>query len=106
MVPGFGAYGPSKAAVIAITKTAALENASGGIRINVICPGPTLGTDLMKNTMDTKPEEEEMLKSHIIPMARIGTTEEVSKAVLWLLSEDSSFTTGQTVSIDGGMAAM
>lgn len=106
MAPGFGAYGPSKAAVIALTKTAALENAAAGIRVNAVCPGPTLGTELMKNTMSNNPNEEKALTSGIIPMAKLGSTEEVAKAVLWLLSDDSSFTTGQSLSVDGGMAAM
>lgn len=106
MVPGFGAYGPSKAAVIAITRTAALENANVGIRVNVVCPGPTLGTELMKHSLATNPAEEEALKTHIIPMRRIGTTNEVARAVLWLFSDDASFTTGQVISVDGGMAAM
>jgi len=106
MAPEFGAYGPSKAAVIAITRTAALENAAAGIRVNVVCPGPTMGTELMKNSLATNPEEENTLKSCVIPMKRLGTTAEVAKAVLWLFSDDSSFTTGQVVSVDGGMAAM
>ncbi|MFC1862581.1 SDR family NAD(P)-dependent oxidoreductase [Thermodesulfobacteriota bacterium] len=106
MAPNFGAYGPSKAAVIAITRTAALENATAGIRVNVVCPGPTLGTELMKNSLATNPEEEQALKSGVIPMGRIGTTDEVANAVLWLFSDDSSFTTGQAITVDGGMAAM
>ena len=106
MAPGFGAYGPSKAAVIALTRLGALENAAFGIRVNVVCPGPTRGTELMKNSLATNPGEENALKSHIIPLGRLGTTDEVSRAVLWLFSDDSSFTTGQAVSIDGGMAAM
>lgn len=106
MVPGFGAYGPSKAAVVAITRTAALEHAAGWIRVNVVCPGPTLGTDLMKNTLSVKPEEEENLTSHLIPMARLGSTNDVAKAVLWLFSDDASYITGQAFSVDGGMSAM
>jgi len=106
MAPEFGAYGPSKAAVIAMTRTAALENAAIGIRVNVVCPGPTEGTELMKNSLASNPEEENTLKSGVIPMKRQGTTDEVAKAVLWLFSDDSSFTTGQVVSVDGGMAAM
>ena len=106
MAPNFGAYGPSKAAVIAITRTAALENAADGIRVNVVCPGPTTGTELMKNSLAANPGEEKALTSHIIPLKRLGTTDEVAKAVLWLLSSDSSFTTGQAIAVDGGMAAM
>jgi NAD(P)-dependent dehydrogenase (short-subunit alcohol dehydrogenase family) len=105
MAPGFGAYGPSKAAVIALTRTAALENAALGIRVNVVCPGPTTGTELIKNSLATNPEEEHALKTQIIPMGRLGTTEEVAKSVLWLFSDESSFTTGQAISVDGGMAA-
>jgi len=104
MAPNFGAYGPSKAAVIAMTRTAALENAAAGIRVNVVCPGPTTGTELMKNSSAANPGEEEALKSHIIPMGRLGTTDEVTKTVLWFFSDDSSFTTGQAISVDGGMA--
>jgi NAD(P)-dependent dehydrogenase (short-subunit alcohol dehydrogenase family) len=106
MAPGFGAYGPSKAAVVALTRAAALENAADGIRVNVICPGPTVGTDLMKNSLATNPEEENILKAHVIPMKRLGTTDDISEAVLWLLSDASSFTTGQILSVDGGMVAM
>ncbi len=106
MAPGFGAYGPSKAAVIAITRTAALENAASGIRVNVICPGPTIGTELFDNCLAAKPDEEEVLKSHVIPMKRLGTTDDISNAVLWLLSDASAFTTGQILSVDGGMVAM
>ncbi len=51
MAPMFGAYGPSKAGVIAITQTAAVENAKAGIRVNVICPGPTEGTNLMADSV-------------------------------------------------------
>lgn len=105
MAPKFGAYGPSKAAVIALTRLGALENAASGIRVNVVCPGPTKGTELMKNSLETNPGEEQALTSHIIPLGRLGTTDEVAKAVLWLFSEDSSFTTGQVISVDGGMAA-
>jgi NAD(P)-dependent dehydrogenase (short-subunit alcohol dehydrogenase family) len=106
MAPGFGAYGPSKAAVVAITRTAALENAASGIRVNVICPGPTTGTELLNNCLATNPDEEKILTSHVIPMKRLGTTNDIVQAVLWLLSEASSFTTGQILSVDGGMVAM
>jgi NAD(P)-dependent dehydrogenase (short-subunit alcohol dehydrogenase family) len=106
MAPGFGAYGPSKAAVVAITRTAALENAASGIRVNVICPGPTTGTELLNNCLATNPNEEEILTSHVIPMKRLGTTDDIVHAVLWLLSDASSFTTGQILSVDGGMVAM
>ena len=101
MAPGFAAYGPAKAAVIALTEMAALENAAFGIRVNAICPGPTMGTELTKNSLSTNPHEEAMLKEHVIPMK--ATTQEVVNAVLWLSSEEASHTTGQKIFIDGGM---
>ena len=86
MAPGFGAYGPSKAGVIAITQTAALENADKGIRVNVICPGPTEGTGLMQDSIDAGAQDAEFLKNHIIPMKKMGTTEDVANAVVFLCS--------------------
>ena len=91
MAPNFGAYGPSKAGVIALTKLAAIENAKAGIRVNVVCPGPTLGTDLMANTLSSDPGEEQALKEHVIPMGKLGTAQDVAQAAVWL--------------VDGGMHA-
>lgn len=105
MAPNFGAYGPSKAGVVALTKLAAMENAKAGVRVNVVCPGPTLGTDLMANTMSTNPQEEAILKEHVIPMGKLGQAEDVARAVVWLCSDLSGHTTGQTLSVDGGMHA-
>ncbi len=104
MAPGFGAYGPSKAGVIAVSRTAAVENAKSGIRVNIVCPGPTEGTDLMSNTLSTNPEEATMLKEHVIPMGKLGRVEDVVHAAVWLLSDMAAHTTGQTFSVDGGMA--
>ncbi len=103
MAPNFGAYGPSKSAVIAVTRTAAIENARTGIRVNVVCPGPTLGTNLMANTLSTNPEEENLLIEHVIPMGKLGTVSDVARAVVWLCSDYSGHITGQALSIDGGM---
>lgn len=105
MAPNFGAYGPSKAGMIALTKLAAVENAKAGIRVNVVCPGPTLGTDLMANTMSTNPQEETILKEHVIPMGKIGQADDVARAVIWLCSDLAGHTTGQALSVDGGMHA-
>ena len=103
MAPGFAVYGPAKAAVIALTEMAALENAAFGIRVNAICPGPTMGTELTKNSLSTNSHEEAMLKEHVIPMKKLATTQEIVNAVLWLSSEEASHTTGQKLFIDGGM---
>jgi NAD(P)-dependent dehydrogenase (short-subunit alcohol dehydrogenase family) len=103
MAPNFGAYGPSKSGVIAVTRTAAIENARAGIRVNVVCPGPTTGTNLMANTLSTNPEEETLLKEHVIPMGKLGTAQDVAHAVVWLCSDFSGHTTGLAFPVDGGM---
>lgn len=103
MAPGFGAYGPSKAGVIALTRVAAIENAKCGIRVNAVCPGPTAGTQLMDNTMAADPAEEANLKEHVIPMGKLGTAGDVAHAVVWLSSDFAKHTTGQAFSVDGGM---
>ena len=105
MAPGFGAYGPSKAAVVAVTRTAAVEFARQGIRANVVCPGPTLGTELMKNSMESGSSasagEDD---GPPIPLGKMGQTEDIANAVLWLCSEASGHITGHALSVDGGMA--
>lgn len=103
MAPGFAAYGPAKAGVIALTEMAALENAAYGIRVNAICPGPTAGTELTNNSFASAPGQEDGLKEHIIPMKKLATTNEVVNAVMFLSSDCASHTTGQKIFIDGGM---
>lgn len=104
MAPAFGAYGPSKAAVIAVTRAAALENAKEGIRVNVVCPGPTLGTELMKNAMSSGGEAAGGDDGPPIPMGKMGTAEDVARSVVWLSSDMSGHITGHALSVDGGMA--
>ncbi len=104
MAPNFGAYGPSKAAVIAVSRTAAIEFARQGIRVNVVCPGPTLGTELMKNSMATGGEASREDNGPPVPMGKLGNTEDVANAAIWLLSEEAGHITGHALSVDGGMA--
>ncbi|MBP2643037.1 MAG: short-chain dehydrogenase/reductase [Firmicutes bacterium] len=99
--PGFGAYAASKTGVIALTKTAAVECAASGIRINAICPGPTAHTGLSENTSNTNPEGHDKIAQRI-PMGRLTQPEEIAAAVLWLCSKDASFITGNALSVDGG----
>jgi NAD(P)-dependent dehydrogenase (short-subunit alcohol dehydrogenase family) len=104
-VPGFGAYDASKSGMIGLTKAAALECATSGIRINVICPGPTDGTRLMENLTRCHPEEREHINS-IVPIKRLGSPEEIARAALWLCSDAASFITASSLHVDGGMSAM
>jgi len=103
-IPGFGAYAASKAGVILLSKTAALEGAPFGIRVNVICPGLTAKTGLSDNILRANPEKkEEMLRS--VPLGRMADPDEIARAVLWLCSEEASFITGHVMPIDGGLSA-
>lgn len=94
-----GAYCASKAAVIMLTKVAALEFGKYGIRVNCICPGP-IDTPLLRKVL-SKNEMETYAKKQTI-MKRIGTPEEVAKVALFLASADSSYVTGSAYTVDGG----
>jgi NAD(P)-dependent dehydrogenase (short-subunit alcohol dehydrogenase family) len=103
-LPGFAAYDASKSGLIGLTKAAALEVATSGIRVNVICPGPTERTSLIENLTNTHPEERDRTLN-VIPMHRMAEPEEVAEAVIWLCSDAASFITGHVMSIDGGMTS-
>jgi NAD(P)-dependent dehydrogenase (short-subunit alcohol dehydrogenase family) len=97
------AYSTSKHAIIGLTRTAAVEYAKKGVRINAICPG-FIDTGLTKIVLTKKPHLEEKYKK-LVPMGRFGREEEVAEAAVWLLSDASSFITGQAIVIDGGASA-
>ncbi len=96
--PGQANYSASKAGVIALTKTAAKESATRGIRVNAIAPG-FIETRMTSDLPDKV--KEEFLRN--IPMKRMGTGEEVAAAVEFLALENSSYITGQVIILDGGM---
>lgn len=93
-------YSASKFAVVGMTKSAALEYAKTGIRINAVCPGYTESA-LLDQLLSAKPEMDSMLKS-VIPMKRYGQALEIANAVVWLASDQTKFMTGQTITLDGG----
>ena len=97
------AYSATKHAIIGLAKTAAVEYAKKGIRVNVICPG-FIDTGLTRQVVAKKPHLEEKYKS-LIPAGRFGNEDEVSESVIWLFSDASSFVTGHTLIIDGGASA-
>jgi len=104
-VPGFAAYDASKTGLFGLSKAAALECATSGIRVNVLCPGPTTRTLLAENLTSSQPGiKEELLR--IIPMHRMAEPEDMAEAVIWLCSDAASFITAQILSVDGGMTAM
>tara|TARA_R110002072_G_scaffold1380_4_gene11605 strand:+ start:25827 stop:26582 length:756 start_codon:yes stop_codon:yes gene_type:complete len=93
-------YSASKFAVVGMTKSAALEYAKTGIRINAVCPGYTESA-LLDQLLSAKPEMDMMLKA-VIPMKRYGKASEIADAVVWLASDQTKFMTGQTITLDGG----
>ncbi len=97
------AYSTSKHAIIGLSRTAAVEYAKKGIRVNVICPG-FIDTGLHRIVLAKKPDLEEKYKK-LIPMGRFGRDDEVAEAAIWLLSDASSFITGHALIIDGGASA-
>ena len=97
------AYSATKHAIIGLAKTAAVEYAKKGIRVNVLCPG-FIDVGLTRQVVAKKPGLEEKYKA-LVPMGRFGREEEVAKTVAWMFSEESSFMTGHTLVIDGGASA-
>ena len=97
------AYCSSKHAIIGLTKTAALEYAKKGLRINVVCPG-FIRVGLTEKVVALNPAMDKKLKRHI-PMGRFGEGEEVAEAVVWLFSDSTSFINGHSLVIDGGASA-
>jgi NAD(P)-dependent dehydrogenase (short-subunit alcohol dehydrogenase family) len=94
------AYAASKHGVIGLTRSAALEYARKGIRVNAVCPGFTQTP--MVEAMETLNPKMTEATINAIPMRRLGTPEEIAQSVLWLCSDASSFVTGHALAIDGG----
>lgn len=100
---GLPAYTASKHGVIGLTKTAALENAKAGIRVNAVCPG-VIHT-AMVDRFTGKDKEVEKMYIAMEPVGRMGRPEEVAEAVIWLCSDAASFVTGHAMTVDGGFTA-
>jgi len=103
-VPGFCAYSASKAGLISLTRTAALEYADSGIRVNTILPGPTDRTLLMEYLTGAQQGMKEQMMN-MIPMKRIASPEDMAEAVVWLCSDAAGFITGHAMPVDGGMTS-
>ena len=100
--PQMPIYVASKHAVLGLTKSAALEYAKSGIRINAVAPG-AVGTEMLEQVVGDSKRKEAIKAMH--PIGRIGKPEEIANAVVWLLSDKASFVTGHTLLVDGGFVS-
>jgi len=101
---GMAAYGASKHGVVGLSKTAAVEYARAGIRVNAVCPG-FIHTPMVDRFTGNQPAANERLARNA-PLKRLGTPEEVAEAVVWLCSDAAAFITGHALAIDGGLIAL
>ncbi len=103
-LPNRFVYGASKAAVIGLTKAVAADYVTQGIRCNAVCPG-TVDTPSLQDRINAYEDPAEARKNFIArqPMGRLATAEEIAPVVTFLASDESSFSTGNVYSVDGGM---
>jgi len=102
-LPGRAAYHAAKHGVLGLTKSAALEYASRGIRINAVCPG-TIDTPMVSAMLAKEPDAmKEIMRDQ--PIGRLGRPEEIASAVLWLCSPGAGFVIGHALAVDGGFTA-
>ncbi len=102
-VPHMPAYAASKHGVIGLTKTAALEYAKAGVRVNAVCPG-IIQTPMVERLTGERPGMFEKIAT-AEPVGRVGQPEEIAESVVWLCSDAASFVTGHAMSVDGGVVA-
>lgn len=103
-LPNRCVYGASKAAVIGLTKSVAADYVSKGIRCNAVCPG-TVDTPSLQDRINTAPDPVEARRQFIArqPMGRLATAAEIAPVVVFLASDESTFSSGNVYSVDGGM---
>ncbi|MGW3864199.1 SDR family oxidoreductase, partial [Streptomyces sp. NPDC005047] len=101
--PGRAAYHASKHGVIGLTKSAALEYGSRGVRINAVCPG-TISTPMVDAMVEGGELDRDQAEGGQA-IDRLGTADEIAQAVLWLCSDGASYVTGIALPIDGGYTA-
>jgi NAD(P)-dependent dehydrogenase (short-subunit alcohol dehydrogenase family) len=100
--PGLSPYCASKHAILGLTRTAAVENARSGVRVNAICPG-SVDTPMLRAFMQD-PAAERMIRASQ-PGGRLGTSEEIAEAAVWLCSDRASFVSGASLLVDGAAVA-
>ena len=99
--PHQSAYTASKHGVLGMTRNAAIDYASDGIRINAICPG-AIDTPMLRAAMERRGRDPQEVAGRLSLLGRFGEPDEIAKAALWLCSDESSFTVGHALAVDGG----
>jgi NAD(P)-dependent dehydrogenase (short-subunit alcohol dehydrogenase family) len=104
--PNYGAYSASKAAVIGLTQSLAMELASAGVNVNAVCPGTIFETG-MRDIADKISAEKNLStakdRAKAIPMGRVGKPEDISRVVAFLASDEADYMTGQSINVTGGL---
>ncbi len=102
--PNQPAYTASKHGVLGLTRSAAIDYAGRGIRVNAICPG-SIDTPMLRNAMQRRGRNAEEVVDRLSLIGRFGTPEEIANAALWLCSDDASFVVGHPLAVDAGYLA-
>ena len=100
---GASVYAASKHAVEGLTKSAALEAAGAGVRVNVVAPGP-IDTGMLTRFTGTDERKAGLIAG--VPLQRVGRPEEIAQTIVFLASDKGSFITGATIAVDGGKTAL
>jgi glucose 1-dehydrogenase len=102
--PHHSAYTASKHGVLGITRNAAMDYAADGIRVNAICPG-AIDTPMLRSAMERRGRDPKDVAARLSLLGRFGDPNEIAMAALWLCSDESSFTLGHALAVDGGYLA-
>jgi NAD(P)-dependent dehydrogenase (short-subunit alcohol dehydrogenase family) len=102
--PHQAAYTASKHGVLGLTRAGAVDHAADGVRVNAVCPG-AIETPMLMGAIAARGRDPQEVAGRLSLFGRFGSPEEIARAVLWLSSEDSSFTTGHALAVDGGYLA-
>lgn len=102
--PHQASYAASKHGVLGLTRAAAVDHAADGVRVNAICPG-AIETPMLLSAIEARGRDRDEVARRLSLFGRFGTTDEIARAALWLCSDDSSFTAGHALAVDGGYLA-
>lgn len=104
--PNLALYNASKAWVVSLTRSTAVDHGRDGIRCNAVCPGWIM-TDMLMQTFNQSSDVDAAIKDAVLkhPAGRLGRPEDIANAVVWLASDEAAFVSGTTLTVDGGLTA-